>query len=457
MRNSESKRGRNQLVPTVCLFILGFLLATISSAAQDSQRGRPANVPPEYIVTPFGYMHPSCVVHVRQGEKVGQDMLLRHSDGTTENIPACDYPRYKANGQVAESAAPKPPEISWDWVEDVTDFYSTNLGAQSSTWTVPPAPTSQDGQTDYFFPGIGNIMQPVMGWGADYPTGWGIASWVCCSPAAESTPIQVNPGDQISGTITQNCSWGTSSCGSWEVVTTDQTTGQSTTLSAEPLQGDQNEAVGGVLEVYSISQCSDYPPNGEIVYNSTFYDYNGNLVSNLNWTGAASTTDSPQCNYSAQATSESQIVLTYGSVANLNGSHTLTPQNATGLRLDDWQSDTAPGSEIDVYTANQTGAQTWVLSNANVVPAGNYNLAVSYGAYCMTASGSTSGSLVQLDPCNGASSQSWQAAPSGSGYVFHPANNPSLCLDVQGDGTSPGTPIQAYTCNYGSNEQWVVN
>ena len=88
MRNSESKRGRNQLIPTVCLFILGFLLATISCVAQDPTRGRPANVPPEYIVTPFGYMHPSCVVHVRQGEKVGQDMLLRHSDGTTEDIPA---------------------------------------------------------------------------------------------------------------------------------------------------------------------------------------------------------------------------------------------------------------------------------------------------------------------------------------------------------------------------------
>ncbi|MGA9667654.1 MAG: RICIN domain-containing protein [Terracidiphilus sp.] len=144
-------------------------------------------------------------------------------------------------------------------------------------------------------------------------------------------------------------------------------------------------------------------------------------------------------------------------VPSLNGAHTLTPQNATGLRLDDLSASTASGNPIDVYTANQTPAQTWVFSNANVVPAGYYNIAVSLGAYCMTASGSTSGSLVQLDPCNGAAAQAWQAVPLGNAFVFHPSNNPSLCLDVQGDGTSAGTLVQTYTCNYGNNERWVLN
>jgi hypothetical protein len=75
----------------------------------------------------------------------------------------------------------------------------------------------------------------------------------------------------------------------------------------------------------------------------------------------------------------------------------------------------------------------------------------------MTASGSSSGSLAQLDPCNGASSQAWEAVPAGNGYVFHPANNTSLCLDVQGDGTAAGTLVEAYTCNGGNNEKWVLN
>lgn len=463
MTEQECKRGRNQLISNLCVFMSFLLVMTISAVGQNQSTGRPANVPPEFVVTPFGYMHPSCLTHLREGEAVGQNKLI-HADGTAEDVPVCQYARYKANGDVVEAAAPSPsetrlPEISWDWVEDVTDFYSTNLGEQSSTWVVPPAPTSHDGQTDYFFPGIGNIMQPVMGWGADYPTGWGIASWVCCSPAAESAAIQVNPGDLISGTITQNCSWGTSSCNSWKVTTTDVTTGQTTTLGAEPTQGDQNEAVGGVLEVYSIAQCSDYPPSGEIVYNSTFYDYNGNQVSNLSWNGAATSTDSPQCNYSAQATTGSDIVLTFGTVANLNGAHALIPQNATGSRLDDLYSGTGAGNTIDIYPDFEANnpAQTWVFNNANVVPAGYYNIAVSYGAYCMTASGSGSGSLVQLDPCNGSSAQAWQAVVAGNGYVLHPANNTSLCLDVQGDGTAAGTLVQAWTCNGGNNEEWVLD
>jgi len=457
MTMPEYKRGRNQLFLNVCVFLSCLLVMTISAVGQNLAAGRPANVPPEYMVTPFGYMHPSCVVHVGEGERVGQNML-HHVDGTMENIPVCQYPRYKTNGEVVklEPAAPEQPQISHDWVEDAVEFYPRNLGEQSSTWVVPSAPTSQDGQTDYFFPGIGNIMQPVLGWGADYPTGWGIASWVCCSPAAESTPIPVSSGDLISGTITQNCGGGSSSCNSWKVSMTDVTTGRSTTLGAEPTEGEQSEAVGGVLEVYNILKCGDYPADGEFVFNSKFYDNDGNLVSNLNWSSSASKTDSPQCNYSARATTESNILLTYGTVPNLNGAHTLTPQNATGSRLDDHDAEMGSGNPIDIYPANNTGAQSWVFSNVNVVPAGYYNLAV-FGPYCMTASGSTSGSLVQLDPCDGSPAQAWQAVPANGGFVFHPANNTSLCLDVQRDETAAGTLVEALTCNGKNDEEWVLN
>jgi len=141
----------------------------------------------------------------------------------------------------------------------------------------------------------------------------------------------------------------------------------------------------------------------------------------------------------------------------LNGAHTLTPGNAPGLVLDDWLSGTGSGNQIDIWPANGTGAQSWVFNNASVTPAGYYNIAVSYGAYCVTASGSTSGSLVNLQPCNGSSAQAWEAVPSGDAFVFHPANNTSLCLDVKGDGTAAGTLVQASTCNGGNNEEWVIN
>lgn len=459
MTKSECKRGRNQLFESVCAFILLILVMTISAVGQSPSARRPANVPPEFAVTPFGYMHPSCVKHLSKGESGGENKLV-HADGTVEDVPVCQYPRYKLNGELAESAATTEPYIDHSWVSAITDFYSTNLGEEYSTFVVPPAPTTQEGQVVFFFPGIGNIMQPVLQWNNNIGNVWTIASWICCSPAMESTPVQVSPGDLISGTITQNCSRGTSSCSSWNVSMTDMTNGQSTTLgAAAPTQGDQWEAVGGALEVAGLNQCSDYPPGGEFVFNSTFYDYNGNWVPNLSWSGGVTASLSPECNYSVQATTESDLVFTYGNVPNLNGAHTLAPQNATGSRLDDLYGGTGAGNTIDIYPDFEANnpSQIWVFSNANVVPAGYYNLAVSYGPYCMTASGSASGSLVQLDPCNGSPAQAWQAVTAGNGYVFHPANNTSLCLDVQGDGTAPETSVIAWTCNGGNNEQWVLN
>jgi Thaumatin family/Ricin-type beta-trefoil lectin domain len=146
-----------------------------------------------------------------------------------------------------------------------------------------------------------------------------------------------------------------------------------------------------------------------------------------------------------------------GPAAIVNGdTYTVTPQNATGLRLDDEGGSTANGNTIWVYTANSTAAQNWVFNNTGVSPAGYYNIALAGGANCVTASGTGSTSLVNLQPCNGSSAQAWEAVASGSFYVFHPANNTANCLDVQGDGTGSGTLVQVYACNSGNNEEWAL-
>lgn len=141
--------------------------------------------------------------------------------------------------------------------------------------------------------------------------------------------------------------------------------------------------------------------------------------------------------------------------ASFNGAHTLTPQNATGSRMDDDAASTAAGNPIDVYTANGTGAQTWVFSNQSVVPAGDYNLAVSFGAYCANAAGSSSGSVVNLEPCDGASSQSWNVVATNGFYELQPANGSNLCLDVPG--TANYTQLQVTTCTGSSSQLWAIN
>ncbi len=137
--------------------------------------------------------------------------------------------------------------------------------------------------------------------------------------------------------------------------------------------------------------------------------------------------------------------------SNLNGTHVVAPANAPGQVLDDTSASTATGNPIDIYKANGTGAQKWNLNNSGVQPSGYYNIAVSLGAYCMTATGA-SGSAVNLQPCNGSTAQAWEAVAAGSGYTFHTATNPGLCLDVRSAGTANGTVVQTYSCN-GSNAQ----
>ena len=139
----------------------------------------------------------------------------------------------------------------------------------------------------------------------------------------------------------------------------------------------------------------------------------------------------------------------------LIGSHVLAPQNASGQVLDDLFSGTASGNTIDIWGADNTGAQVWVFANAGVVPTGFYNVAVSYGASCMTSTGSTSGSVVNLQPCNGAAGQAWGAVTVGAGiYELQSALNTNLCLTVQNNGTGDGTPVVAATCSGSSDQQW---
>ncbi|MGO8673372.1 MAG: malectin domain-containing carbohydrate-binding protein, partial [Capsulimonadaceae bacterium] len=147
-----------------------------------------------------------------------------------------------------------------------------------------------------------------------------------------------------------------------------------------------------------------------------------------------------------------------GGSGGISGTQTLTPECATGSRLDDSGAGTANGNKIDIWAANGTGAQSWTFSSTGVSPAGDYNLAV-LGPYCLQASGTTSGSATELWACDGASSQSWtivaDESPSGY-YQLKPATNGALCLDVEGAGTANGTVVDTYTCNSTNAQQWLI-
>ena len=135
------------------------------------------------------------------------------------------------------------------------------------------------------------------------------------------------------------------------------------------------------------------------------------------------------------------------------GSFTLSPQNAPTLVFDDAGAGTGGGNPIDIFTSNSTGAQAWSLNNTGVTPPGFYNFA-ALGPNCVTASGSTSGSAVVLDPCAGALGQAWDPVLIGKFYEFQPANSTNLCLTASG--AAVGSAVVVETCTGASNQLWSL-
>jgi hypothetical protein len=377
---------------------------------------RPAGVPANYVITPFGYFHPSCVLQLNKGEHMDNGGVLHHPDGSTAPVGPCQYPRYKPSGELVPASSQKnnslteqdqgtstPPSITHSWIENSYATTSTAYGKEVSTWTVPPLPVIDDGQIISFFPGFENvnpqtILQPVLEFDPSYNGGaWIASSWNCCASgtAWESTPIFVNPGDTILGTTVMNCAAGTTNCSTWNVTTEDQTTNQSTELSNTPSEGQVfNWATGGALEVYYVNQCIDYPPNGSISFNTVLYDSNFNQIANPGWSNEFDLIfgTQPQCNYGVTTTA-TQTTLTYGTTG-AAFSVGMTP--SAGIAVN--QGSSANGT-LTIYDIN--GFNGLVQLSASNLPAG-ISAQISQGSssntYILTLTATSSALLTGENP-----------------------------------------------------------
>jgi len=314
------------------LIAFTMLVAGLTAAQAPAGPKRPAEVPADFVVTPFGYFHPSCVNHLSEGEVVREDRkAIERKDGTIQLL-ACAYPHFEADGtKVLGDLKPvgdgksQPPYIGHSWIEYASIHDTNDYELVYSAWTVPPSPASNDGQTLYFFNGLEDIndvvsiIQPVLGWNGNGLSNWSIAAWNCCpsGTANEATPVSVKSGDQIEGYTFSNCSAGTKTCPTWDIVALDDQNGNFSQLLDTPNEGQTfNWAFGGVMEVYAITQCSDYPATEEsgIGGQIGFYDQ---LVENDKyvkitpaWTiSNVSGGLTPQCSYGGST--PRQVTLTY--------------------------------------------------------------------------------------------------------------------------------------------------
>jgi hypothetical protein len=311
------------------LIAITMLIAALPAAQAQAPAGakRPAAVPANYIITPFGYFHPSCVVRLAEGDEVRQDLkVIQHANGTSEATQACAFPHFTADGiavvgdQKAPSEPSSQPVISHAWVEYAGTTSTSSYAYLYAHWNVPPAPSTNHGQTVYLFPGMQDykdvvtIIQPVLGWNADYASAWGIASWNCCVSGTtyEAAPAPAKAGDVIYGYMSYTCPSGTLSCPSWNIVTQDLTSGKTSKLLSTSSFGQTfNWAFAGALEVYNISACTDYPTNGAIsFYDIGLYNYEYTKIATPAWTVTNSSSGlTPQCSYGGSLPKE--VTLTY--------------------------------------------------------------------------------------------------------------------------------------------------
>jgi hypothetical protein len=319
---------RHALVAGLSAFAMLCLFDALSIATEQATI-RPSTVPQEYVITPFGYFHPSCVQGLAENETLLYDGRVLREDGSVRTVASCTFPHFTPSGEtVAEgistqqmtaqkttATAETSPVVS-GWLEYVSTTTSTSYGEIAATWTVPPAPANYEEQTLFFFPGfedINNVLtivQPVLQFGASSAGGgeyWSIASWNCCvtGQAWFSGLKKVSVGDTISGKILPACSRKKfKTCTTWKIVTKDQTTGKKSTLNQINPDGQTwNWAFGAVLEVYGVRQCSDFADNSSTTLTVQLYDSNFEPIADPGWTAnPAGAGVTPQCNYGLDVT-----------------------------------------------------------------------------------------------------------------------------------------------------------
>src|SRR5271170_8102910 len=96
-RRTKMKDQNWQKVMVVAIFtVLVMTFMDVTQAFPRTATTRPAGVPEGFVITPFGYFHPSCVNQLAKGDVLHADEKAIHrSNGTVDKIPACAYAHYR--------------------------------------------------------------------------------------------------------------------------------------------------------------------------------------------------------------------------------------------------------------------------------------------------------------------------------------------------------------------------
>jgi hypothetical protein len=267
----------------------------------------PTGLLPGTVRVPGGrLMDSACVHQVPNGASIdGQGNV-----SVNGNIIAHYDPCTAAQMNIQPAGDVEPPGIYHAWIEN-TDTTAVELNGLAqfnylnASWKVPQSPSEYSSQLLYFFPSFQDltesqeIIQPVLqfgpngSWGGNY---WTIACWYLSPTNTYTSPaLTVYPGDSLYGTL------GVYTPGNWNAELDDGTLSHATAITTNVYEKFQT-AESGVLEVWNVSDCSQFPPDGSIVFDDVEISQAGPSYNSVNWvqpTWRLQLTSglTPQCGY----------------------------------------------------------------------------------------------------------------------------------------------------------------
>lgn len=269
----------------------------------------------DYVRTPAGWWHRSCVHEIPEGAHLARDGRVTRGDGTTYQLPDCTYVSYPTRRNIRADSV-LPPTVNGHLEFAYEDAPSNNSWRSiEAKWVVASKPTASYDlyEVYYTFPGLQSqeegdnvILQPVLQYGYNGGFGciscWYAASWRCDErpggTCGHSSPFSVSVGDSIYGLIQSEACYG-GIC-SWSVITLDMTTNIRSTLSFDDPDDLYTLAIGGDVEVYNLDTCNHFPTNGVFYSGITLLDEGGPTVPS--WSHYIQPGASPSCEYDVSST-----------------------------------------------------------------------------------------------------------------------------------------------------------
>jgi beta-glucanase (GH16 family) len=124
-----------------------------------------------------------------------------------------------------------------------------------------------------------------------------------------------------------------------------------------------------------------------------------------------------------------------------------------GSCMDARAAGTSDGTQIQEWTCNGSGAQSYRLDDAGN---GVFYIVNTNANKCVdvSARGTANGTKIQLWDCNQSPAQTFVSTDAGNGFVNFINTNSNKCLDVQADNPNDGTIVQLYDCNGTNAQRW---